>query len=392
MSIRAGAGIFYGSITGNEWNTTADNQPFTVRQQFPTVFTLSDPYRNQPGGVGPFPFEYNPASPRFTFPAQVFGPSLEFVWPKTYQMNVTVEKELFRNLSASASYVGALGRNLPASIDRNYPVFGPGASTQNVNTRRPYQPGVLAAARVLESIFTSDYHGLQLAAEKRGSRFSAKAYYSFNKAVEDVDYQGGGLPAVQNSNDLAGERARTSADRTHTFTFSGIWQIDYFSDSKPLARALLNNWTASAIVTLQSGAPLTITAGSDRNFDGNTNDRANLVGDPKLDSGRPRDELIENWFNTAAFALPAVGTDGTAPRSVVDGPGIRNVDLGVFRDIRLGGRASLQFRVEATNVFNMVNLGNPGTNFGAPATFAKIRSTRAGFDMRRIQLGTRFSF
>ena len=389
MSIRAGAGIFFGSITGNEWNTTADNQPFTVRQGFPTVFTLSDPYRNQPGGVGPFPFEYNPASPRFTFPAQVFGPSLDFVWPKTYQMNVTVEKELFRNISASASYVGALGRSLPASIDRNYPVFGPNATTANVNTRRPYQPGVIGAARVLESIFTSDYHGLQLTAEKRGSRFSAKAYYSFGKSVEDLDYQGGGLPAVQNSNDLTGEHARTSADRTHSFNFSGIWQIDYFNDARPLARALLNNWTVSAIVTLQSGTPLTITAGQDRNFDGNTNDRADLIGDPKLDSGRPREELIELWFDTTAFALPAIGADGSAPRSIVDGPGLRNVDLGVFRDINLGGRTSLQFRLEATNVFNMVNLMNPGTNFGAPATFAKIRTAR---DMRRIQLGTRFSF
>ena len=84
-------------------------------------------------------------------PATVFGPSLEFVWPKTYQMNVTVEKELFRNVSASASYVGALGRNLPASIDRNYPVFESSATTTNFNTRRPYQPGVLgrgARARV----------------------------------------------------------------------------------------------------------------------------------------------------------------------------------------------------------------------------------------------------
>ena len=392
LSVRAGAGIFFGSITGNEWNTTADNQPFTVRQSFPTVFTLSDPYRNQPGGVGPFPFEYDPANPRFTLPATVFGPSLEFVWPKTYQMNVTVEKELFPNVSVSASYVGALGRNLPASIDRNYPVFTPTATTSNVNARRPYQPGVLGAARVLESIFTSDYHGLQLAADKRGSRFSGKAYYSFGKAVEDLDYQGGGLPAVQNSNDLTGERARTSADRTHTFTFSGIWQFDYFGDEDRVAKMLLNNWTASAIVTLQSGAPLTITAGQDRNFDGNTNDRADLIGDPKLDAGRPRDELIELWFNTAAFALPAIGADGSAPRSVVDGPGIRNVDLGIFRNIPLGGRSALQFRLEATNVFNMVNLGNPGTNFGAPATFAKIRATRTGFDMRRIQLGMRFSF
>ena len=59
-AVRAAFGMFYGSITGNEWNTTADNQPFTVRQSFPTVFTLSDPYRNLPGGVGPFPFNYTP--------------------------------------------------------------------------------------------------------------------------------------------------------------------------------------------------------------------------------------------------------------------------------------------------------------------------------------------
>ena len=56
-AVRAAFGMFYGSITGNEWNTTADNQPFTVRQSFPTVFTLSDPYRNLPGGVGPFPVQ-----------------------------------------------------------------------------------------------------------------------------------------------------------------------------------------------------------------------------------------------------------------------------------------------------------------------------------------------
>lgn len=305
-------------------------------------------------------------------------------------MNVTVEKEILANTSASVSYVAALGRNLPASIDRNYPVYGPGATTANVNVRRPYQPGVLGAARVLESIFTSDYHGLQLSAERRGSRFVAKAYYSFGKALEDLDYQGGGLPAVQNSNQLEGERGRTSADRTHSFVFSGVWNVDYFNDAGAVARALLSNWTLSTIVTLQSGTPLTITAGQDRNFDGNTNDRADLVGDPKLSADRPRNELIEQWFNTAAFALPAVGADGSSGRSIVDGPGIRLVDLGVFRDIGLGGSRALQLRVEVTNVLNIVNLQNPGTNFGAPATFGKIRSTSR--DMRRMQLGARVSF
>jgi hypothetical protein len=388
-AIRAGAGIFYGSITGNEWNTTADNQPFTVRQSFPTVNTLSDPYRNLPGGVAPFPFNYDPASPRFTLPAQVFGPSLDFVWPYTYQMNVTIEKELLRALSVSASYVGALGRRLPASIDRNYPVFGPGATTANVNSRRPYQPGTIGQARVLESIFNSDYHALQVSAEKRGTRFSGKAYYTLGKALEDVDYQGGGLPAVQNSNRIDLERARTSADRTHSFVFSGVWRPGDFPQSSTLVRALFNDWTVSTIITLQTGTPLTINAGSDRNFDGLTNDRADIVGDPELDHGRPREELIEQWFNTAAFALPAIGLDGTASRSIVEGPGYRNVDLGVFRDVRLMGRTILQLRLEATNVLNIVNLQNPGLALNAPATFGKIRAAR---DMRRIQLGARVSF
>lgn len=389
MSVRAAGGIFYGSISGNEWNTTADNQPFTVRQSIPTVFTLSDPYRNLPGGVGPFPFEYDPASPRFNLPAQVFGPSLDFVWPKTYQANLTVEKEIMKNTSVTASYVMALGRNLPASLDRNYPVFGPGATTANVNTRRPYLPGTIGQARVLESIFNSDYHGLQTSLERRGSRFSAKAYYTFGKALEDVDYQGGGLPAVQNSNRPELERGRTSADRTHSFVLSGIFTPNYFDNSGTLVRALLNDWTISTIITIQSGQPLTVTSGQDRNFDGVGGDRADLVGDPVLSSNRSRDELIEQWFNRAAFALPATGADGTAGRTIIEGPSYRNVDLGVFRDVRLSSRMRVQFRIEATNVFNIVNLSNPGTDLNATATFGRIRTAR---DMRRIQLGARFSF
>lgn len=389
MAIRASFGVFYGSITGNEWNTTADNQPFTVRQTFANVYTLSDPYRNQPGGVSPFPFTYSPEAPRFAAPSQVFGPALDFIWPLTYQANITVQKEIGPSTSVSASYVGAFARNLAAPVDNNYPVMAPGATTGNVNARRPYQPGVIGAANVLESIFTSDYNGLQVSAEQRGSRFTAKAYYSYGKAWEDVEFQGGGLPTVQNANRLDMERGRTSSSRTHSFVFSGVWLLDYYTGSSPIVAALANDWTVSAIVTLQSGSPLTIGAGQDRNLDGINNDRANLVGDPTLDSGRPREELIEAWFNTAAFANPPSGTDGTAGRGILDGPGYRNVDLGVFRDIGLPKSAALQIRMEATNVFNIVNLSNPGTNFNAPATFGKIRSAR---DMRRIQLGVRLSF
>jgi hypothetical protein len=145
--------MFCSSTTGNEWNTTADNQPFTLRQPFPQVYTLSDPYRNTPGG-NPFPFSYSPENPTYRYPAQVFGPALDFVWPFTYQMNVTLQREFFRDYSLSASYVGALGRKLPASLDENYPVYGPGATTANVvwlhASRHIGQAGCA-------SIFSSDF-------------------------------------------------------------------------------------------------------------------------------------------------------------------------------------------------------------------------------------------
>ena len=388
-AVRAAFGMFYGSITGNEWNTTADNQPFTVRQTFATVFTLSDPYRNLPGGVGPFPFTYTPGAPRFTLPAQVFGPSLDFVWPVSYQTNITVERELGRSFSVTASYVRASGRHLASGVDNNYPVYGSGATATNFQTRRPYLPGTIGAATVLSSIFTSDYNGLQVSAERRGARLSGKAYYSFGRGYEDVDFQGGGLPGVQNATRLEAERARNSNDRTHSLVLSGVWKIDYLRDSSSPLSVLARDWTVSAIATIQSGTPLTIGAGQDRNFDGLTNDRADLVSNPELDHGRPIDQLIEGWFNVAAFANPAVGTDGSSGRNILDGPRYRNVDLGIFRDVPLKGRSMFQFRIEATNVFNIVNLNNPGTSFAAPALFGKIRSAR---NMRQIQLGGRVSF
>ncbi len=388
-AVRASFGMFYGSISGNEWNTTADNQPFTVRQSFPTVFTLSDPYRNLPGGVGPFPFNYTPGSPRFTLPAQVFGPSLDFVWPLSYQTNITVEKELGKSFSVTASYVGSFGRHLASGVDNNYPVFSSTATTANVNTRRPYLPGTIGQATVLSSIFASDYNGLQVSAERRGSRLTGKAYYSYGRGYEDVDFQGGGLPGVQDAMNLAAERGRNSNDRTHSLVLSGVFKIDYLRGSPSVLGVLARDWTVSAIATFQTGLPLTIAAGTDRNFDGLTNDRADLVGNPELDHGRPIDQVIEGWFNVGAFAVPAVGTDGNSGRNILDGPGIRNVDLGIFRDIPLKGRSMFQFRLEATNVFNIINLNNPGNSLNALATFGKIRSAR---NMRQIQLGARVSF
>ena len=388
-SVRTAFGLFYGSASGNEFNSTADNQPFTVRQRFNSVRSLTDVYGDLPGGVSPFPYSFTPANPRFIFPASVAGPSMGFRWPYTYQMNFSVQRQVGRDLSFEAGYVGALSHKLPFTRDWNYPVYGPGATASNVDSRRPILPGTLGVIGVLDSMMNTSYHGLQITGEKRMSRrFQLKGYYTFSKSLEGArmqnDTTSGG---AQNMNNLAMERGRTDNDRRHNAVMSAIWQVDYFEKQR-LAHLILDDWMVSSIITLRSGAPFSVTAGQDRNLDGNNNDRGNLVGKPRLDPNRSRAEVTNAWFNVAAFQAPATGQDGTSGRNILDGPGRKVVDLAVFRDFQIREGMKLQYRLEMTNAFSLVNLNAPTTTLNSSAV-GTIRTAR---DMRNVQMGLRLAF
>jgi carboxypeptidase family protein len=388
-AVRGSFGIFYGSMSGNEWNATADGQPFSIRQRFTNVKSLSDPYGLLPGGVSPFPYSYDPNSPRFVFPASVTGPSLDFVLPYTYQMNLSVQRQLTNDLSVTASYVSTLGHKLPFDRDINYPVYNSTATTTNFDQRRPILPGTFGAVTLIQSILNTSYHGLQVTAERRFARsFSVKGFYTFGKSLDGAPLQASTRGGAQDLNNLALERGRTDNDRKHNLVFSSIWEISYFKRTQWLVRSLADGWSISAIASFRSGLPLTITSGNDNNRDGNTNDRADLIGNPVLDHDRPRSEVVAKWFNTDAFRQNGTGQDGTAGRNIIDGPGLKNVDLGLFRNFNFTERIKLQFRAEATNAFNIVNLSNPTTGQNS-STFGQIRTARA---MRQVQLGLRLSF
>ena len=99
--------------------------------------------------------------------------------------------------------------------------------------------------------------------------------------------------------------------------------------------------------------------------------------------------MVAAWFNTKAFGPVQNGYDGTAGRNIVDGPGLKNVDMGIFREFHPREKMRLMFRAEMTNAFNLVNLGNPGTNLSSTSTFGKITT---GQPMRQVQLGLRLTF
>jgi hypothetical protein len=384
-AVRGAFGVFYGTISGNMWNATADGQPFTTRQSFDTPGTLANPYSTLSAG-SPFPYEYSPDNPRYVFPAGISGPSLDFRMAYTYQTNVAVQRQIAAGLSATVAYVGARGHSLPFGTNLNYPTPG----TANIETRRPYLPGQLGTITIIESILDNQYDGLQITVDKRmGQSFQASGSYVLSESLEDAQLQTDQRGGAQNMRNLAAERGRTDNNRTHVAKISTIWRPRVAS-GPPLLKGLADGWTLSVVARLASGSPLTITSGRDNNNDSNTNDRADAVAgaNPVLDADRPRSEVVRQWFNTAAFVENRPGTDGNTARNIIDGPGYKIFDLGLYRDFKLGGGREVQFRTEATNAFNMVNLSNPTTNVRS-ATYGQIRSAR---QMRQIQLGLRFSF
>ncbi|MFN0171479.1 MAG: TonB-dependent receptor domain-containing protein [Bryobacteraceae bacterium] len=321
-SIRGAAGLFWGSISGNLWNQASNFQPFAVRQQFNAVGSLTDPYSLLPGGVSPFPYVYDPAKPRFIAPSQLLGIAPDFRWSHNYQFNFALQRQVTKDFAMTAGYVGTMYRHLTFGVDLNYPVFSSTATTANVNARRPLLPGILAAVGSLQSGMTSNYHSLQVTADKRfRNHFSVKSFYTLAKGLSGAVMEGGTSNAlVQDFRNMALDYARLDNDRKHNFVTSVLYETQYFQDRA--LHALLDGWEVSAIITLQSGMPFTVTTGTDVNLDGNNNDRPNLVADPRLDPNRSRAAVTAAWFNTAAFIRGANGTTGTAGRNILDGPGL----------------------------------------------------------------------
>ncbi len=400
-SVRAGAGIFFGSVSGNEWNTPSNFQPFAVRQSFPNVGTLTDPYANLPGGVSPFPYSYNPANPRFILPANIFAIAENFRWPYTYQLNFSVQRQIYKDLTVTAAYVGALSHHLPFAVDLNYPYYNSTATTSNVNARRPIDTNTLGSILLMESNMNASYHGLQFTAERRFAKhFQVKGFYTFSKALDGAQLQNNTTQGLaEDFRNLALEKGRADFDARHVFVGSFIWQMNYFEHVNPFLRNIINGWALSGIINLRSGLPFTVTTGKDTNLDGNTNDRANLSGNPVLDPHRTESQVIAQWFNTAAFAAPAAGADGNSGRNILDGPGFRDIDLGLFRVFRIHEQIQLQARGELSNAFNMVSLLIPSSALATTAnvnqgvlTSALFGQIRNAADMRQVQLGLRLTF
>jgi len=445
--VRAAAGIFFGLPSGNEWNQPGNAMPFSIRNSFGSETSLTSIYNvgfpsTAPGG-GIFPYTYTPSAPKF-YPSQgIEAIPPGFKYSSVYQFNLSVQRQLPFRVSLTAAYVGTLGRHLSSFLDANYAPYslvnssgGPlvgalSTSAASQEQRRQYDaginltPGTLGGITYLISDQTSNYNGLQVSATKTMAHgFSLGGFFVWSRALESSNMvENGGMnnqdPGVMGkpftaTNNLMGaiggglQEEKGLMDQNHNINavINGMWKIDYYRGSNKVVKGLANGWTISSVAYFVSGGPFTVNTGSNKNFDTAGQSRPNAVPDksPKLDPHRCRvcsdpNSVLKAWFDNTAFTangpgkpggIGPGGADGNVGRDSLIGPGLKDMDMSLLRDVRFERGLVFQFRAEITNVMNWVNLSQPNAGNITAGNQGTITSATA--TQRVIQLGGRLTF
>ncbi|MBI2686623.1 MAG: TonB-dependent receptor [Acidobacteria bacterium] len=410
--IRIGSGLFYSPQQTNNFNILGLNPPFSGSTVFqndrnnPTA-TIQNPFAGSPVGGGPA------AIVMLGWLKADRGNRSMYLNNKIWQWTTEIERSFGQNFVTGIAYVGSAGSHLDMPV-QNWNNPDPGSAA--VQGRRPYQFYVdstnlntllpLGTVRTLESWTNSNYHAMQLRAEKRYSHgLTFNTSFNFQKAMY-IGYgvnEGGpyGNSYTQDPRNRLADYGRSQIDQRFRFVFSHIWEIPWLRNAAGLKHWVLGGWSINGIVQLTSGLPVTVSQNGDSQNTGPSSfQRPNIVPGARLDRAW-ESRTIDRWFDTAAFIRSKcngcagegiyMGPKGygNAGVSLFDAPGQKTWDFALFKEFTPREHHRIQFRFEAFNFLNTPQFSAPSRSLGA-ADFGRIGSTVV--NNREMQLGLKYIF
>jgi Carboxypeptidase regulatory-like domain len=320
-----------------------------------------------------------------------------------YQFNFGIQHQINSTTTITGSYVGALTHR--ADVGGMYNTALKPSPLPNPQSRSlfPY----MISTFYDRSVGFADYHAFQLSVDKRFSGgLSYQVAYTFSKALDEND----GFFGAEGKNvaDPYNPRASLSPagfDLPHLLTVNANYELPIgrgkrFSSGNHAVDYIIGNWQVNGILAVRSGQRYSVTDNSgDPANTGNVAwagyEQANLVGDPNSGScsNKASAHTQSCWFNTSAFAAPAVGTFGNIRPDAFQAQRYWNVDFSIFRGFPVWGEdRKLEFRAEAFNLFNTVIFGAPNSDVSNPSNFGTVTSRANANAPRVLQFGLRFIF
>jgi len=301
--------------------------------------------------------------------------------PYVQVWNVDVQKTLPWGVVLNAGYNGSRGSRLDDTI-------APRASASSPNT----DPTNLIFNYEQAAAFSRFNAGTLRVNKRLSSGIALGANYQYSHSIDDAGSVGGTSTVVaQNWQDLQAEEGNSSFDQRHKVSGTYLYELPFGKDkfwvTGGVGSHILEGFSVSGSFTLATGTPLTPSyqeAVEDvaRGTAGTL--RPDRVPGVSLTAGGG--SLLQ-WFNTAAFALPA-GPFGTASRNSIPGPGTISNSMALAKTMQLGDTRSMEFRATANNVFNTVQYSGVDTSVTSP-TFGQVNSVGS---MRSFQFTGRFRF
>ncbi len=258
--------------------------------------------------------------------------------------------------------------------------------------------------------YDSIYHSFQLTVQRRfADAGSLLVAYTNAKLISDTDtltaWLEPGVGAIQDNNNLRGERSLSSQDVPQRLVVSYVVDVPigkgrkYFGDASGSLDKIIGGWGIDGVTIFQRGFPLEFSNGQVNGttlFGGGS--RPTMVPNCSTSVSGTAHARLAEWFNTSCFAAPADFTFGNEPR--VDprlrAQGIANFDFAIFKRTRFGSneRLGLELRTEFFNIFNRTQFAPPNTvcctannqNFGV------VTATAPGTNPRLVQFGLKLLF
>ena len=199
------------------------------------------------------------------------------------------------------------------------------------------------------------------------------------------------LEEVINPFNPALSRSLSLFDARQRLTFTYNWALPIPAHTGAVGK-VINGWEVSGVTAFQSGFPILITSASDIELQNDFNGFM-TPGEPDqvapFRTMDPRKNPQQLYFDPAAFANPALGQIGNSRRTVCCGPGINNFDMAFLKNTPVGERTTLQFRAAFFNIFNHTQFFNPDGNFSDGSNFGTVRRAR---DPRLVQFALKLLF
>ena len=303
------------------------------------------------------------------------------------QWGLSVQQALPANFVSSIAYVGSQGVHLLTLSEVN--VINPATGT------RPYPRFSEVSWRGNKD--SSNYNALSVAVKRSFSRgFLYSGNYTYSHEIDDGSNGSGDGDSLvaQNVNCPACERASGIWDVRHVFNANAVYQLPFgtgkaYLNAPGIWRDIAGSWEATSTLVARTGFPINVLINRSASAvpDGNTTDqRPDLV--PGVSLTPPGGSSIGAWINPAAFAVPAAGTWGNAPRDLFRGPGAWQIDMGLGKQLPLTERVGMQFRTEFFNVFNHPQYGLPQATFNSSGFGSIINGVNTNTPVSPVGTGT----